>query len=88
MKVQFWVIGKTTDTYLLPGINDYKNRLKRYSQFEYIELPAAKIGKNASEKETKNKEGARQKTALTGCGRHCAECTAWRSESEERKPIH
>jgi 23S rRNA (pseudouridine1915-N3)-methyltransferase len=56
MKVQFWVIGKTTDTYLLPGINDYKNRLKRYSQFEYIELPAAKIGKNASEKETKNKE--------------------------------
>ena len=56
MKIQFWVIGKTTDTYLLPGINDYKNRLKRYSQFEYIELPAAKIGKNASEKETKNKE--------------------------------
>lgn len=56
MKVQFWVIGKTTDTYLLPGINEYKNRLKRYCQFEYIEFPAAKIGKNASEKETKNKE--------------------------------
>jgi 23S rRNA (pseudouridine1915-N3)-methyltransferase len=56
MKVQFWVIGKTTDTYLLPGINDYKNRLIRYCQFEYIELPSAKIGKNASEKETKIKE--------------------------------
>ena len=27
MKVQFWVIGKTTDTYLLPGINDYKNSM-------------------------------------------------------------
>ena len=56
MKVQFWAIGKTTDTYLLPGLQDYKNRLKRYCQFEYIELPAAKIGKNASEKETKIKE--------------------------------
>jgi len=56
MKVQFWAIGKTTDTYLLPGLQDYKNRLKRYCQFEYIEFPAAKIGKNASEKETKNKE--------------------------------
>ena len=56
MKVQFWVVGKTTDTYLLPGINDYKNRLTRYGQFEYIELPSAKIGKNASVKETKLKE--------------------------------
>lgn len=56
MKVQLWVIGKTTDTYLLPGINDYKNRLRRYCQFKYIEFPAAKIGKNASEIETKNKE--------------------------------
>ncbi len=56
MKVQFWVIGKTTDTYLLPGIDDYIKRLKRYCQFEYIELPAAKIGKNATEQETKLKE--------------------------------
>lgn len=56
MKVQFWVIGKTTDTYLLTGINDYIKRLKRYCQFEYLELPAAKIGKNATEQETKLKE--------------------------------
>ena len=48
MKVQLWVIGKTTDTYLLPGVNDYFNRLKRYCQFDYVELPAAKIGKNAT----------------------------------------
>jgi len=56
MKVQFWVIGKTTDTYLLPGINDYIKRLSRYCQFDYVELPAAKIGKNATEVETKLKE--------------------------------
>jgi len=56
MKVQFWVIGKTTDTYLLPGLNDYLKRLRRYCQFDYIELPAARIGKNATEIEIKNKE--------------------------------
>jgi 23S rRNA (pseudouridine1915-N3)-methyltransferase len=58
MKVQFWVIGKTSDTYLLPGINDYLKRLKRYCSFEYVELPAAKIGKNATELETKKREQA------------------------------
>tara|TARA_Y100000589_G_C27198179_1_gene648025 strand:+ start:2923 stop:3393 length:471 start_codon:yes stop_codon:yes gene_type:complete len=56
MKVQFWVIGKTTDAYLLPGIHDYFKRLRRYCQFEYVELPAAKIGKNATETEIKNRE--------------------------------
>lgn len=58
MKVQFWVIGKTSDTYLLPGINDYLKRLKRYCSFEYVELRAAKIGKNATELETKKREQA------------------------------
>ena len=56
MKVQFWVIGKTTDAYLLPGIHDYFKRIRRYCQFEYVELPAAKIGKNATETEIKNRE--------------------------------
>ena len=56
MKVHFWVIGKTTDHYLIPGIEEYIKRLKRYCQFEYIELPAAKIGKNATEQDTKTKE--------------------------------
>ncbi len=54
--MQFWVIGKTTDAYLVPGINDYQNRLKRYCNFEYIEFPSAKIGKNAIGREVKIKE--------------------------------
>lgn len=56
MKVQFWVIGKTTDTYLLPGIKDYNNRLARYCKYEFIELPSAKMGKNATPQETQTKE--------------------------------
>ena len=57
MKVQFWVIGKTTDLYLLTGIDDYNKRLTRYCNYEYLELPPARIGKNATPKETQNKEG-------------------------------
>lgn len=56
MKVQFWVIGKTTDSYLIDGIKDYNNRLTHYCKYEYIELPSAKIGKNATATDTQNKE--------------------------------
>lgn len=56
MKVQFWVIGKTTDKYLLPGIAEYQKRMQRYCNYEYVEFQAAKIGKNASPEETKKKE--------------------------------
>ena len=56
MKVKFWVVGKTSDTYILPGLNDYNKRLTKYCNYEYLELPAAKLGKSASPQETKLKE--------------------------------
>lgn len=56
MKVKFMVIGKTTDKYLLEGINEYNNRLKRYCNYDYIELPGVKLGKSASGFEIKRKE--------------------------------
>jgi 23S rRNA (pseudouridine1915-N3)-methyltransferase len=56
MKVKFWVVGKTSDTYILPGLNDYNKRLTKYCNYEYLELPAAKLGKKANEIETKLKE--------------------------------
>ena len=61
MKVKFWVVGKTSDTYILPGLNDYNKRLTKYCNYEYLELPAAKLGKSASPQETKLKE---EKTIL------------------------
>lgn len=57
MKVHFIVIGKTTDTYILPGLNDYNNRLKRYCNYTYEELPGVKLGKNTSIDVLKKKEG-------------------------------
>lgn len=56
MKVKFMVIGKTTDKYLLSGIDDYNNRLKRYCNYEYVELSGVKLGKSASGIEIKKKE--------------------------------
>jgi len=56
MKVKFWVVGKTTDTYIIPGLTDYNKRLTKYCNYEYLELPAAKLGKNATPAETKLKE--------------------------------
>jgi len=56
MKVKFWVVGKTTDTYIIPGLTDYNKRLGKYCNYEYLELPAAKLGKKATPKETKAKE--------------------------------
>ena len=57
MKVQFIVIGKTTDTYILPGLNDYNNRLKRYCNYTYEEIPGVKLGKNTSVEVLQKKEG-------------------------------
>ena len=56
MKVKFLVIGKTTDKYLIPGIEDYNKRLTRYSNYEYQELLGVRLGKSATAYETKRKE--------------------------------
>ena len=56
MKVKFLVIGKTTDKYLLPGIEEYNKRLARYCNYQYCEIQGARIGKSATANETKRKE--------------------------------
>ena len=35
MKVEFWVIGKTSFKYLIEGTDIYEKRIKRYLPFEY-----------------------------------------------------
>ena len=56
MKVRFLVIGKTTDKYLLIGIEDYNKRLIRHSNYEYKELSGVRLGRSARASETKRKE--------------------------------
>lgn len=56
MKVKFLVIGKTTDKYLLPGIEEYNKRINRYCNYDYIELSGVRLGRSATAEETKKKE--------------------------------
>ncbi len=36
MKIEFWVLGKTSFKYLDEGIQDYQKRLKRFTDFQIV----------------------------------------------------
>jgi 23S rRNA (pseudouridine1915-N3)-methyltransferase len=57
MKVEFWVIGKTSFPYLDEGNDIYLNRIKHYLPFQMVTIPDIKNRKNLSEPEIKTKEG-------------------------------
>ena len=56
MKIKLLVVGKTTDSLLKSLILNYKKRIKRYVNFEIIELNVPKF-KNGKISEIKKKEG-------------------------------
>ena len=59
MKVAFWCIGKTEETYLIEGIQKYTKRLSNYLSFEYKEIhirQAQKIPTPAQHKQTERDE--------------------------------
>ncbi len=57
MKIVLLTIGKTSERYLVDGIQHYQNRLKHYMPFEIIEIPNIKKAQNLSKTELKRKEG-------------------------------
>lgn len=57
MKIVLITIGKTNNDYLIDGINDYTKRLKKYSNFEIIDVPNVKNTKHLSDYELIKKEG-------------------------------
>ncbi len=56
MKIRLICAGKTTDQYLIEGIDRYCKRLKHYISFELIELPEVK-GKSKTPEAVKEEEG-------------------------------
>ncbi len=56
MKIRLICAGKTTDQYLIEGIDRYCKRLKHYVSFELIELPEVK-GKSKTPEAVKEEEG-------------------------------
>lgn len=59
MKISFLVIGKTSEKYLLQGIEIYKKRLKKYTNFELKVIGGLKASTKMSVEEVKGKEGER-----------------------------
>ena len=57
MKLEFWVVGKTSFAYLNEGMQLYEKRIKRYLPFESFVIPDIKNAKNLSQVELKKKEG-------------------------------
>ncbi len=57
MKITLLVVGKTDSTYLVEGINEYKNRLKHYVNFEIEIIPDIRRSKNLSNENQKKSEG-------------------------------
>ena len=56
MKITLLSIGKTTDSYLLEGMNKYLQRIKHYIVFKTVELPELKNTKSLSQEQQKSKE--------------------------------
>ncbi len=58
MKIQFWSIGKTHDTYVKAGIEDFTKRINNYFPVEWVTIPAPKNAASLAEPELKKAEAA------------------------------
>ncbi|MBP7273588.1 MAG: 23S rRNA (pseudouridine(1915)-N(3))-methyltransferase RlmH [Saprospiraceae bacterium] len=46
MKIELWVVGKTTFSYLDEGIELYAKRIKKYNPFDVVFIPDVKAANN------------------------------------------
>jgi 23S rRNA (pseudouridine1915-N3)-methyltransferase len=58
MKVTLLVIGKTEESYLREGIMEYVGRIKRYTPFSILEIPAVRDARSMPAQEQKKREAA------------------------------
>jgi 23S rRNA (pseudouridine1915-N3)-methyltransferase len=59
MKVILLQTGRTTEKYIVDGITNYLNRIKKYVSFDILTVPALRNAKNMPVNEQKNREGER-----------------------------
>lgn len=57
MKIKLIQVGKTTENYLLEGIEKYNKRINRYTSFEIVTIPELKNTKKLSQEQQKQQEG-------------------------------
>jgi len=59
MKVKLLVTGKTDESYIRNGLDEYEGRVRRYLSFETVEIPGLKKSVHLSKYEWKAKEAAK-----------------------------
>src|SRR6188472_330386 len=57
MKMWFWSIGKSNESYVKEGIADFTKRISRYFPVEWTIIPVPKNSGMLSEMDLKKKEG-------------------------------
>lgn len=57
MKISFWSVGKSNETYVKEGVEDFTRRISRYFKAEWTIIPMPKNSGVLSEIELKKKEG-------------------------------
>lgn len=56
MKISFWSIGKSHESYVNKGIEEFTNRINNYMQADWLLIPTAKNAASLSQSELKKKE--------------------------------
>jgi 23S rRNA (pseudouridine1915-N3)-methyltransferase len=57
MKIQLWVVGKTTRDFVEHGLTEFCERIKHYLPFDIQVVPDIKNTKNLSAEQVREKEG-------------------------------
>lgn len=57
MKIALLQVGKTSEQYILDGVEVYTNRIRKYIPFEIVTLPDIRNTRNMPVQEQKEKEG-------------------------------
>lgn len=57
MKISLWTIGKSNETYVREGIEEFTKRISRYFPVEWTIIPVPKNAATLSEIDLKKKEG-------------------------------
>ncbi len=65
MKIELWVVGKTSFDYIDDGVEVYLKRLKNYIPFQIMVFQDIKNAKNMSPDELKKKEGEQMLSKLS-----------------------
>jgi 23S rRNA (pseudouridine1915-N3)-methyltransferase len=64
MKITLIQIGKTSEKFILSGVDEFSSRILKYSAFEIITIPDLKNTRNMPVEEQKNREGEKICRAL------------------------